>query len=208
MRRRLTTAFTTTTTIAMTMGLLGAGCVPSALEGDWFACEDDACTTLDDNGVRLTHDGRWAMLEAPGGSLEPGEAYEVEAPWGDYTFDGTVIHLTVDPPGGPDGMALDFALELHGDELVVIDGARVCFDSDDDDATQVSGGADSASPSTTGTTGTTGTTACKSENTRMKRVSDAGAVPSGPPPTATPPNVTIPPPAPGPAPPDPPPQAS
>ncbi|MCC7383823.1 MAG: hypothetical protein IT384_18420 [Deltaproteobacteria bacterium] len=59
-------------------GALLSACGGSAIEGDWFFCEDTRCAELDDMGLRFGDDGWGYVLDAPGTSLDFGEAYEVE----------------------------------------------------------------------------------------------------------------------------------
>lgn len=95
--------------------LLFQSCAPGPLEGDWFACKDEACTRLDDDGVRFTADNRWATLEAPGSTFDAGEPYEMAGLRGDYTFDGT--HLTVSADGEPEQQTI--RVEFDGGDLLL-----------------------------------------------------------------------------------------
>lgn len=96
--------------------LLMQSCTSGPLEGDWFPCKDEACTRLDDDGIRFTADNRWATLDAPGSTFEPGEPYELDGPRGDYTFDGT--HLTVTMDGEPEVQTIRVDFADNGDLLL------------------------------------------------------------------------------------------
>ena len=95
------------------------GCGGDGLAGDWFPCEDAACSTLDDDGVRFTEDGRWYLLDAPGGSLDAGESYRVAGGPGTYDFDGSTLTLTLTEPGKSAPVTMTVPARLEGDELVM-----------------------------------------------------------------------------------------
>lgn len=98
------------------------------LFGDWFACKDQNCTTLDDAGFRFTQDGRWNALDAPGSSLEAGEHYCVEQGQGSsgtYTLSGQTLTLQSELSKGV--QRLTFELQGADAALVtaVVDGQTV-----------------------------------------------------------------------------------
>jgi hypothetical protein len=143
---------------------LFASCTSGPLEGDWFQCEDAACTTLDDNGVRFTANGRWGALEAPGGDYEPGEAYELDNPRGTYTLEGNTLTLYLDGSNEPQSMRISF----DGDDILV------------HGVPQVSVACTEPVPTREDTTSSGST--CKEEPgeprvLRFRRVGDAGEVP-------------------------------
>ena len=99
--------------LALSIMLLAQSCGGADLEGDWFVCEDEACATLDDDGIRLTADGRWGALEAAdGGTYEPGEAYGLDTVRGNYTFDGETLTLVPDVAAEPQSARVWFQGEL------------------------------------------------------------------------------------------------
>ncbi len=104
--------------LSLTACLLMQSCTPGPLEGDWFACDDEACTRLDDDGIRFTADNRWATLEAPGSTFDAGESYEMAGPRGHYTYDGT--HLTMTMDGEAETHRLRVELDHNGDLLLYV----------------------------------------------------------------------------------------
>lgn len=90
-------------------------CTSGPLEGDWFPCKDEACTRLDDDGVRFSADDRWGILEAPGSTYDPGESYELQPVRGDYSFDGSSVTLYAD--GTPEQITM--RVEFEGDDLIL-----------------------------------------------------------------------------------------
>lgn len=117
--RRLTTHLTRSlilTALGVSLLVNANSCGISPLEGDWFFCENAACTELGDEGVRFTADDRWGVLDAPGGSYEPGEPVELERERGRYSFDGSTITLTLD--GSSERESVQVAFE--DDDTVVI----------------------------------------------------------------------------------------
>lgn len=102
-------------TFSLSCCLALQSCTAGPLEGDWFPCKDEACTQLDDDGIRFTAGNRWAMLEAPGSTFDAGEPYEMNGMRGDYTFDGT--HLTVYLDGEPEQQTL--RVDFDGGDLLL-----------------------------------------------------------------------------------------
>jgi len=66
----------------------------SLIIGDWFYCKNSTCAAFDDEGIRFNADGTWSMLNAPGSSLDPGEAYceeQDEGRGGTYQVAGQIL---------------------------------------------------------------------------------------------------------------------
>ncbi len=102
-------------TLTLFACLLLQSCTAGPLEGDWFPCKDEACTRLDDDGIRFTAGNRWALLEAPGSTYDAGESYEMDGPRGDYTFDGTDLTIFLD--GEPEQQTIRVEFD-NGDLLL------------------------------------------------------------------------------------------
>lgn len=101
--------------ISATCGLLLQSCTSGPLEGDWFPCEDEACTRLDDDGIRFTADDRWSMIDVDGSSYEAGEPIRMEEARGDYSFDGDHVTLSLD--GSSEQRT--FKVEFDGDDMLL-----------------------------------------------------------------------------------------
>jgi hypothetical protein len=149
---------------ALLFALGQSSCSVGPLEGDWFECEDAACTVLDDDGIRFTAGDRWGVLDAPGGTYDQGEPYELEQPRGYYDYDGETLSLTLD--GSSERM--EARLTFDGDIAVI----RVLAKQEVCEPSMIKPGEPTA-PST-----------CHIETidktTRFKRVGDAGSVPYAP----------------------------
>ena len=150
--------------VALLFALGQSSCTVGPLEGDWFECEDAACTVLNDDGIRFTAGDRWGVLDAPGGTYDPGEAYELEQPRGTYDYDGERLVLTLD--GSNERM--EARLTFDGDIAVI----RVQASHEVCEPSMIKPGEPTAPP------------ACHmetiDETTRFKRVGDAGSVPYAP----------------------------
>jgi hypothetical protein len=105
--------------MALAAGLAGVTgivcCSVGPMEGDWFQCKDEACAVLDDEGIRFTAGDRWGALDAPGGTYDPGEPYELEHPRGTYTYDGDTLTLTQDGSGE----LLSAQISFEGEVMVI-----------------------------------------------------------------------------------------
>lgn len=90
--------------------------------GDWFACSDEACSELNDDGFRLSADGTWYQLEADGSRLEPGEAYCKNAwPGAAETYTYMDSMLLIDGTGGWLGCAsTGCSLLIDGDTAQIV----------------------------------------------------------------------------------------
>ncbi len=164
---------------------LAQSCGEEFLDGDWYPCTNDGCTELDHEGVRFDPDGRFAILDAPGSSYEPGEVPEVSGAVGRYalregrvTLQATIEGQTATAEGAFEGEYL----------IVTIQGkVEIC----------AAGGPTSAPPDDGGCT-----TRVDTQTVRLKRVGDGGPIPStGSVPTAGPDGrqpTPIPPPSPSP----------
>ncbi len=160
-------------------GLLVQSCGGDELVGDWFACKDAACSRLDDDGIRFTEQGGFSLLEAPGSSYDPGEAYSVDMV-GSYTFDGSTLTVTE----AQSGESMPMQARLDGEDLIIY--------------------LDTAAADCIAKAGGSGAPKCKSEApsveaVRFKRVGYHGC---GGPPQGSGPNTTTPVPSPIPSPPD------
>jgi len=113
------TSFLLSLSIPVSIALFPS-CTPGPLEGDWFQCLDQTCTTLDDEGVRFTAGGRWAGLGAEGSEYKPGDFYELENDRGTYTLEGNTLTLHLDGSNETHSVEISF----DGDDLLV-HGAQV-----------------------------------------------------------------------------------
>lgn len=168
------TLFKRMTLTAALVGVAGIVCCSiGPMEGDWFQCKDEACTVLDDEGIRFTAGDRWGALDAPGGSYDPGEPYELDHPRGTYAYDGETLTLTQD--GG--GEQLSAQISFEGEVMVI----RAYLERQVCEPSPYRPGEPTPPP----------TCHLRREEklVRFKRVGDAGEVPVDPtpPPEATPP---------------------
>lgn len=88
----------------------------SGIAGDWFRCRDRACSELDDDGIRLTADGRIIELEAPGGRLEPNEQYCANGLVATYSYAAGQLTLTSAERGGE---TLTATFVVEGDRAIL-----------------------------------------------------------------------------------------
>ena len=81
--------------------------------GDWFECDDLACKKIEDDGMRFNADGTLNELDAPGGTLDPGEQYclGTKGVAGTYTWDGETLTLMM----GKGGQPMSVGLVVEGD---------------------------------------------------------------------------------------------
>jgi len=88
------------------------------LVGDWFPCENAACSEVDDDGTRFRSDLTWHELEAPG-DFSPTNAaarYCEQDEGGTYTYEGSTLTLSF----GPNGQAV-FTATINGDTLTIVE---------------------------------------------------------------------------------------
>lgn len=109
------------------IGVLLTGCVadvgdeagsPPGLVGDWFPCEDEACASIADDGMRFRANGSMARLDTPGGpiAIEP-ICTTVDAELGNYVLDATAGRLTLVQQGD----SMELGIELDADRLLLQD---------------------------------------------------------------------------------------